>query len=360
MATVDTSPAWRMVGMRPRAILDPLIGHGAAAYQASSFEVNEQTPNDRAERINETFRAATADGGTAADIERRLIERLPEVSDASMEDVNSMIVATRFMHDDPEMESPWLDTMREQMLTEYGGPRWEIVLDDMNGETIGRIATLSNIPDGQLDLATERVLDAFGYRIADAETGTLERIDPWDPNTIDTTLEGMAVAVGDATIQRDRDWRMDRMLADAIDSPKVVAVMTDRGRFDAYAGSAVHGSDAILSWRYEANIPREFNDGMVIGFAEPRMNLRTVDGKPVDLAGPEHEEEIKNRLIEQGAHGRLVDTGMNVAGMPGMEGVGEDPWAGEDICEEEPPAVIDPWAVAQPARQPTSYGPSLN
>ena len=227
------------------------------------------------------------------------------------------------------------DQLKDAVLSQFARSEYTVELTDENGETIGVAATLKNVDEENLPKAVEDTLNAFGYEVADDERGTLRRIDPWNPTTVEKAIMDYPVAVDESTLEADRQCQMNDIRKEAFKTPDISAVMMADGRLDAYGEYGLGESKvgAITTFDHAANVPRDIGGGMVIGFDRPTLTVRTTEaiGDEADSG-----QRIQETLEANGAHGSFTDTRVEV------DGADTDPWTGQEEASETMDGA-NPW-----------------
>ena len=291
-------------------------------------KVCDATPEDIKEII---FDARFFDTTPATEY---LMDKLSKMEDHTIEDVENVIGGERFAEMDQPPRSV-ADQLKDAVLSQFARSEYTVELTDENGETIGVAATLKNVDEENLPKAVEDTLNAFGYEVADDERGTLRRIDPWNPTTVEKAIMDYPVAVDESTLEADRQCQMNDIRKEAFKTPDISAVMMADGRLDAYGEYGLGESKvgAITTFDHAANVPRDIGGGMVIGFDRPTLTVRTTEaiGDEADSG-----QRIQETLEANGAHGSFTDTRVEV------DGADTDPWTGQEEASETMDGA-NPW-----------------
>lgn len=355
---------------RPRIMLDTdtIEDNPTSVYNAAGVEVNEVGRADVKDAIGMVFDQAEKQKLDGAALDEYLMDELPKVCDATPEDIKEIIFDARFFDTTPateylmdelskmedhtiedvenviggerfaEMDQPprsVADQLKDAVLSQFARSEYTVELTDENGETIGVAATLKNVDEENLPKAVEDTLNAFGYEVADDERGTLRRIDPWNPTTVEKAIMDYPVAVDESTLEADRQCQMNDIRKEAFKTPDISAVMMADGRLDAYGEYGLGESKvgAITTFDHAANVPRDIGGGMVIGFDRPTLTVRTTEaiGDEADSG-----QRIQETLEANGAHGSFTDTRVEV------DGADTDPWTGQEEASETMDGA-NPW-----------------
>jgi hypothetical protein len=367
---MDKRPAWQAMSRRPRIMLDTdtIEDNPTSVYNAAGVEVNEVGRADVKDAIGMVFDQAEKQKLDGAALDEYLMDELPKVCDATPEDIKEIIFDARFFDTTPateylmdelskmedhtiedvenviggerfaEMDQPprsVADQLKDAVLSQFARSEYTVELTDENGETIGVAATLKNVDEENLPKAVEDTLNAFGYEVADDERGTLRRIDPWNPTTVEKAIMDYPVAVDESTLEADRQCQMNDIRKEAFKTPDISAVMMADGRLDAYGEYGLGESKvgAITTFDHAANVPRDIGGGMVIGFDRPTLTVRTTEaiGDEADSG-----QRIQETLEANGAHGSFTDTRVEV------DGADTDPWTGQEEASETMDGA-NPW-----------------
>lgn len=367
---MDKRPAWQAMSRRPRIMLDTdtIEDNPTSVYNAAGVEVNEVGRADVKDAIGMVFDQAEKQKLDGAALDEYLMDELPKVCDATPEDIKEIIFDARFFDTTPateylmdelskmedhtiedvenviggerfaEMDQPprsVADQLKDAVLSQFARSEYTVELTDENGETIGVAATLKNVDEENLPKAVEDTLNAFGYEVADDERGTLRRIDPWNPTTVEKAIMDYPVAVDESTLEADRQCQMNDIRKEAFKTPDISAVMMADGRLDAYGEYGLGESKvgAITTFDHAANVPRDIGGGMVIGFDRPTLTVRTTEaiGDEADSG-----QRIQETLEANGAHGSFTDTRVEV------DGADTDPWTGQEESSETMDGA-NPW-----------------
>lgn len=367
---MDERPAWQAMSRRPRIMLDTdtIEDNPTSVYNAAGVEVNEVGRADVKDAIGMVFDQAEKQKLDGAALDEYLMDELPKVCDATPEDIKEIIFDARFFDTTPateylmdelskmedhtiedvenviggerfaEMDQPprsVADQLKDAVLSQFARSEYTVELTDENGETIGVAATLKNVDEENLPKAVEDTLNAFGYEVADDERGTLRRIDPWNPTTVEKAIMDYPVAVDESTLEADRQCQMNDIRKEAFKTPDISAVMMADGRLDAYGEYGLGESKvgAITTFDHAANVPRDIGGGMVIGFDRPTLTVRTTEaiGDEADSG-----QRIQETLEANGAHGSFTDTRVEV------DGADTDPWTGQEEASETMDGA-NPW-----------------
>ena len=363
---MDKRPAWQAMSRRPRIMLDTdtIEDNPTSVYNAAGVEVNEVGRTDVKDAIGMVFDQAEKQKLDGAALDEYLMDELPKVCDATPEDIKEIIFDARFFDTTPateylmdelskmedhtiedvggerfaEMDQPprsVADQLKDAVLSQFARSEYTVELTDENGETIGVAATLKNVDEENLPKAVEDTLNAFGYEVADDERGTLRRIDPWNPTTVEKAIMDYPVAVDESTLEADRQCQMNDIRKEAFKTPDISAVMMADGRLDAYGEYGLGESKvgAITTFDHAANVPRDIGGGMVIGFDRPTLTVRTTEaiGDEADSG-----QRIQETLEANGAHGSFTDTRVEV------DGADTDPWTGQEEASETMDGA-NPW-----------------
>ena len=355
---------------RPQIMLDTdtIEDNPTSVYNAAGVEVNEVGRADVKDAIGMVFDQAEKQKLDGAALDEYLMDELPKVCDATPEDIKEIIFDARFFDTTPateylmdelskmedhtiedvenviggerfaEMDQPprsVADQLKDAVLSQFARSEYTVELTDENGETIGVAATLKNVDEENLPKAVEDTLNAFGYEVADDERGTLRRIDPWNPTTVEKAIMDYPVAVDESTLEADRQCQMNDIRKEAFKTPDISAVMMADGRLDAYGEYGLGESKvgAITTFDHAANVPRDIGGGMVIGFDRPTLTVRTTEaiGDEADSG-----QRIQETLEANGAHGSFTDTRVEV------DGADTDPWTGQEEASETMDGA-NPW-----------------
>uniref|UniRef100_UPI00359C3040 hypothetical protein n=1 Tax=Bifidobacterium adolescentis TaxID=1680 RepID=UPI00359C3040 len=367
---MDKRPAWQAMSRRPRIMLDTdtIEDNPTSVYNAAGVEVNEVGRADVKDAIGMVFDQAEKQKLDGAALDEYLMDELPKVCDATPEDIKEIIFDARFFDTTPateylmdelskmeehtiedvenviggerfaEMDQPprsVADQLKDAVLSQFARSEYTVELTDENGETIGVAATLKNVDEENLPKAVEDTLNAFGYEVADDERGTLRRIDPWNPTTVEKAIMDYPVAVDESTLEADRQCQMNDIRKEAFKTPDISAMMMADGRLDAYGEYGLGESKvgAITTFDHAANVPRDIGGGMVIGFDRPTLTVRTTEaiGDEADSG-----QRIQETLEANGAHGSFTDTRVEV------DGADTDPWTGQEEASETMDGA-NPW-----------------
>lgn len=333
---MDKRPAWQAMSRRPRIMLDTdtIEDNPTSVYNAAGVEVNEVGRADVKDAIGMVFDQAEKQKLDGAALDEYLMDELSKMEDHTIEDVENVIGGERFAEMDQPPRSV-ADQLKDAVLSQFARSEYTVELTDENGETIGVAATLKNVDEENLPKAVEDTLNAFGYEVADDERGTLRRIDPWNPTTVEKAIMDYPVAVDESTLEADRQCQMNDIRKEAFKTPDISAVMMADGRLDAYGEYGLGESKvgAITTFDHAANVPRDIGGGMVIGFDRPTLTVRTTEaiGDEADSG-----QRIQETLEANGAHGSFTDTRVEV------DGADTDPWTGQEEASETMDGA-NPW-----------------